>query len=154
LRMAVGQQAEASCWENLPPRASKLARVPLWLVSTARADDDAGRFAWRNRIDEAHGLVKVPKGLLRRPTARALRLSIAMIAMVGFFLPFFGGNRGVIIGLVGSVIGTTVWYLMDNPYEIDNMYIALAIPAAVIFVEKLFHWNDDPPAIQNIAREA
>ncbi|MDR3412191.1 MAG: sodium:solute symporter family protein [Formivibrio sp.] len=76
---------------------------------------------------------------------RALRLSIAVIAMIGFFLPFFSGNRGAIIGLLGSVVGTTVWYLLDNPYGIDNMYIALAIPAVVVFIEKLFHWNDRPP---------
>jgi len=75
---------------------------------------------------------------------RALRLSIAVIAMIGFFLPFFSGNRGAIIGLLGSVVGTTVWYLLDNPYGIDNMYVALAIPAVVVFVEKLFHWHDRP----------
>jgi len=73
---------------------------------------------------------------------RALRLSLAVVAVIGFFLPFFNGNRGAIIGLVASVIGTTAWYLLGDPFGIDNMYVALAIPAVVIFVEKLFHWND------------
>jgi SSS family solute:Na+ symporter len=73
---------------------------------------------------------------------RALRLSLAVVAMIGFFLPFFNGNRGAIVGLVASVIGTTVWYLLGDPFGIDNMYIALLIPAAVILIEKLFHWND------------
>jgi SSS family solute:Na+ symporter len=73
---------------------------------------------------------------------RALRLSLAVVAIVGFYLPFFNKDRGVVIGLIGSMIGTTAWYLLDNPYGIDNMYVALAIPAAVIFFEKLFHWND------------
>jgi SSS family solute:Na+ symporter len=73
---------------------------------------------------------------------RALRLSLAVVAMIGFFLPFFNGSRGAIIGLAGSVIGTTAWYLLGDPFGIDNMYVALIIPAAVIGVEKLFHWKD------------
>lgn len=75
---------------------------------------------------------------------RALRLSLAVVAMVGFFLPFFNGNRGAVIGLLASVVGTTVWYLLGDPFGIDNMYVALTIPAVVILVEKLFHWNDSP----------
>jgi SSS family solute:Na+ symporter len=78
---------------------------------------------------------------------RALRLSLAVVAVVGFFLPFFNGSRGAIIGLVGSVIGTTAWYLLGDPFGIDNMYVALVIPAAVIVVEKLFHWNDRPTQV-------
>jgi SSS family solute:Na+ symporter len=79
---------------------------------------------------------------------RALRLSLAVVAMIGFFLPFFNGSRGAIIGLIGSVIGTTVWYLLGDPFGIDNMYVALFIPAAVIFVEKLFHWRDNAAEVK------
>jgi len=79
---------------------------------------------------------------------RALRLSLAIVAMIGFFLPFFNGSRGAIIGLICSVIGTTAWYLLGDPFGIDNMYVALAIPAIVIFVEKLFHWNDNKPSVK------
>jgi solute:Na+ symporter, SSS family len=76
---------------------------------------------------------------------RALRLSLAVVAMVGFFLPFFNGSRGAVIGLVSAVIGTTAWFLLGDPFGIDNMYVALVIPAVVIFVEKLFHWRDHTP---------
>lgn len=79
---------------------------------------------------------------------RALRLSLAVVAMIGFFLPFFNGSRGAIIGLVSSVIGTTAWYLLGDPFGIDNMYVALVIPAAVILVEKVFHWNDNPRSLE------
>lgn len=75
---------------------------------------------------------------------RALRLSLAVVAVIGFFMPFFNGRRGAIIGLLASVIGTTAWYLLGDPFGIDNMFIALAIPAVVIAVEKLFHWHDVP----------
>jgi SSS family solute:Na+ symporter len=39
-------------------------------------------------------------------------------------------------------VTTTAWYLLGNPYGIDNMYIALATPAIVIAVERVFdrHW--------------
>ena len=78
---------------------------------------------------------------------RALRMSIAVIAMIGFYLPFFSTNRGAILGLLGSAIGTTAWYLMDNPYGIDNMYVALVIPAVVIAIEKQFHRGDHQQSV-------
>lgn len=70
---------------------------------------------------------------------RALRLSISIVAMIGFYLPFFSSNRGATAGLLAATVTTTIWYLLDNPYGIDNMYIALATPALVIFIDKLFH---------------
>lgn len=72
---------------------------------------------------------------------RALRLSISIVAMIGFYLPFFSSNRGATAGLLAATVTTTIWYLLDNPYGIDNMYIALATPAIVIFIDKLFHWK-------------
>ena len=72
---------------------------------------------------------------------RALRLSISIVAMIGFYLPFFSSNRGATAGLLAATVTTTIWYLLDNPYGIDNMYIALATPALVIFIDKLFHWK-------------
>ena len=83
---------------------------------------------------------------------RALRLSLAVVAVVGFFLPFFNGSRGANIGLVSAVIGTTAWYLLGDPFGIDNMYVALVIPAAVIFVEKLFHWGDNTPGMKRAGK--
>jgi SSS family solute:Na+ symporter len=73
---------------------------------------------------------------------RALRLSISIVAVIGFYLPFFNGNRGATLGLLGAAVTTTAWYLMGDPYGIDNMYVALVTPAVVIFIEKLFHWRE------------
>jgi SSS family solute:Na+ symporter len=72
---------------------------------------------------------------------RALRLSSSIVAMIGFYLPFFSSNRGATAGLLAATVTTTIWYLLDNPYGIDHMYIALATPAVVIFIDKLFHWK-------------
>ncbi len=68
---------------------------------------------------------------------RALRLTIAVVAVLGFYLPFFNSTRGANIGLSFAAIGTVIWYLLDNPFGIDNIYIALATPAVVMFIEKL-----------------
>ncbi|TKC92246.1 sodium:solute symporter family protein [Trinickia terrae] len=71
---------------------------------------------------------------------RALRLSVTVVALIGIYLPFFNSSRGAIWALAVATIATTVWYLLGNPFGIDNMYIALATPAVVMFIDKLlFH---------------
>jgi SSS family solute:Na+ symporter len=66
---------------------------------------------------------------------RALRLSISIVAIFAFYMPFFGTNRGATLGLVGAAISTTVWYLMGDPFGIDNIYIALVTPAVVMLLD-------------------
>lgn len=68
---------------------------------------------------------------------RALRLSITMVAMMGFYLPLFGSNRGATAGLIGAAVSTTLWYLLGNPFGIDNMYIAAATPLVAMAIERL-----------------
>jgi solute:Na+ symporter, SSS family len=76
---------------------------------------------------------------------RALRLSISIVAVIGFYLPFFSGNRGATLGLSAAAITTTGWYLAGDPFGIDNMYIALVTPPIIILIEKLFHWDKAVP---------
>lgn len=66
---------------------------------------------------------------------RALRLSIAVVAIFAFYLPLFGSNRGATIGLLASAISTTGWYLMGDPMGVDNIYVAFATPAIVMLIE-------------------
>lgn len=68
---------------------------------------------------------------------RALRLSVTMVAMMGFYLPLFASNCGATAGLIGAAVSTTVWYLLGNPFGIDNMYIAAATPLVVMAIERL-----------------
>ena len=60
----------------------------------------------------------------------------------GLYLPYFNSNRGATIGLAASGVTTTVWYLLDNPFGIDNMYIAIIIPFLVLVIDRLI----SPPA--------
>jgi solute:Na+ symporter, SSS family len=82
----------------------------------------------------------VPQILALSFFTRALRLSITVVALMGIYLPFFRSSRGVIAALVVATIATTLWYLLGNPFGIDNMYVALATPAIVMCLDKLmFH---------------
>jgi SSS family solute:Na+ symporter len=69
---------------------------------------------------------------------RALRMSVSVVAVAGLYLPFFGSDAGATFALVAAMVVTTAWYLMGNPWGIDNMYVALATPALVMVGERLF----------------
>jgi SSS family solute:Na+ symporter len=89
----------------------------------------------------------VPEILKLSFFTRALRLSITMVAMMGFYLPLFASNRGATAGLVGAAISTTIWYLLGNPFGIDNMYVAALTPLAVMAIERLVHHGARSAAI-------
>ncbi|GLF86261.1 sodium:solute symporter family protein [Bacillus sp. FSL R5-0654] len=88
------------------------------------------------------GVALAPELLSLSFFTRALRTSIAVVAAMGFYLPYFNSNRGATIGLAASGVTTTVWYLLDNPFGIDNMYIAIIIPFLVLVIDRLI----SPPA--------
>lgn len=67
---------------------------------------------------------------------RALRLSISVVAMIGFYLPFYRSSRGATLGLLAAAVSTTVWYLLGDPYGIDDIYIALITPPLVMLAER------------------
>jgi SSS family solute:Na+ symporter len=79
----------------------------------------------------------VPQILALSFFTRALRLSVTVVALIGIYLPFFSSSRGAIAGMVLATIATTAWYLLGNPFGIDNMYIALLVPALVMVAERL-----------------
>ncbi|MCQ4161635.1 sodium:solute symporter family protein [Roseomonas sp. GC11] len=86
----------------------------------------------------------VPEILKLSFFTRALRLSISIVAVMGFYLPFFRSSRGATLGLIASALATTAWYLLNNPYSIDNMYIAAITPALVLVVERLLQGGRAP----------
>jgi SSS family solute:Na+ symporter len=88
----------------------------------------------------------VPEILKLSFFTRALRLSITMVAMVGFYLPFFASNGGATIGLIAAAIATSIWYLLGNPYGIDNMYVAAVTPLIVLAADRAVTWKGPKPA--------
>ncbi len=77
----------------------------------------------------------VPEILKLSFFTRAIRLSITVVAIIAFYLPFFRSTRGANAALLGAAIGTTVWYLLGDPFGINNMYVALATPAIIMFLD-------------------
>ncbi|AXF24134.1 sodium:solute symporter [Burkholderia pyrrocinia] len=91
-----------------------------------------------------------PKILALSFFTRALRLSVSVVALIGIYMPFFSGKRAAIWGLVLATLATTAWYLLGNPFGIDNMYVALVTPAIVLVLSKLlFHGASEDSDIQN-----
>lgn len=82
-------------------------------------------------------IVLAPQLLQLSFFTRALRLSISIVALIGFYLPMLGGNRGATLGLIFATVTTTLWYLAGNPWGIDNMYVALVTPALVMVLERV-----------------
>jgi SSS family solute:Na+ symporter len=100
------------------------------------------------------GLVPIPfalfvPGLLKTIFfARGLRTTIAMVAVFMFYLPKVGSGKGATIGLIGSVIGTSVWFALGDPW-FDNVYLAMLIPAVFLLGERLFRSEERPKAAQH-----
>jgi SSS family solute:Na+ symporter len=79
----------------------------------------------------------VPQILALSFFTRALRLTVTVVALMGIYLPLFNSSRGAVWALVAATIATTIWYLLHNPLGIDNMYVALVVPAIVMCIERL-----------------
>lgn len=108
-----------------------------------RKPDEAGEMQATRWVALAVGLVPLlcvffmPHILELSFFTRALRLSIAIVACLGVYLPWLGSGRTAITALVASGVATTAWYLLGNPYGVDNMYVAAITPALVLFLDRL-----------------
>ena len=86
----------------------------------------------------------VPEILKLSFFTRALRLSISIVAVIGFYLPMFRSSLGATLGLLASAVATSFWYVLGNPYGIDNMYIAMVTPVLVMAAERLVNAPKTP----------
>ncbi|ABR75306.1 sodium:solute symporter [Actinobacillus succinogenes] len=67
---------------------------------------------------------------------RAIRLSITVVAMIAFYMPFLNSTRAANAALILSCVVTSVWFYLGDPWGINNMYIALACPAIIMILDK------------------
>jgi SSS family solute:Na+ symporter len=68
-----------------------------------------------------------------------------------FYAPRFSSGRGAAFGMLIAAIVTTVWYLANNPFKIDSIYIAAATPLVVMGLDHLFLGNSKKAMHRTIA---
>ncbi|XGF94309.1 hypothetical protein AAHX92_25430 [Klebsiella variicola subsp. variicola] len=94
----------------------------------------------------------VPEVLKLSFFTRAIRLSISVVAVIAFYAPFYKSARGANAGLIGACLVTTVWYLLGDPFGINNMYIALLTPAVIMAIDYLIPQkatNESDKSVEN-----
>src|SRR3546814_753809 len=67
---------------------------------------------------------------------KGLRAALAVLVLLAFYAPSFSNGSGAFIGIIVTLPATVVWYMLGDPYGIDNAYVALACP---VIVMGLFH---------------
>ncbi|MEN4623354.1 sodium:solute symporter family protein [Pantoea agglomerans] len=85
---------------------------------------------------------------------RAIRLSITVVAIMAFYLPWFKSTRGANAGMIGACVVTSVWFLMGNPFGIDNMYVALITPAMIMVIDRCIPSRQSQPQSQHNAQNS
>lgn len=89
------------------------------------------------------GLLPVPLALYAPDVlkvtflAKSLRLTLAVLVLLLFYRPTFGTRAGAVVSILASLVITIGWYLIGEPFGIDNAYIALAIPVIVMGTSQL-----------------
>ena len=69
--------------------------------------------------------------------AKAIRASLSVLVLLVFYAPWFGTRGGALFSILGSMVATIAWFLMGNPFGIDNAYVALVVPLVVMGTSSL-----------------
>src|SRR5579863_6549725 len=69
--------------------------------------------------------------------AKAIRASLSVLVLLVFYAPWLGTRGGALFSIVGSMVATIAWFLMGNPFGIDNAYVALVLPMIVMGVSSV-----------------
>lgn len=64
--------------------------------------------------------------------AKAIRASLSVLVLLVFYAPWFGTKTGALFSILGSLVATIAWFMMGNPFGIDNAYVALVIPLIIM----------------------
>lgn len=69
--------------------------------------------------------------------SRSLRAAIGVVVVFMFYLPSIGRGKGVLTGLLTSLVGTTIWYSLDEPFGVDSTYVAIGLPIVCMLIDGL-----------------
>jgi SSS family solute:Na+ symporter len=69
--------------------------------------------------------------------AKAIRASLSVLVLLVFYAPWFGTKTGALFSILGSLVATIAWFMMGNPFGIDNAYVALVLPLIIMGVSSM-----------------
>jgi SSS family solute:Na+ symporter len=64
--------------------------------------------------------------------AKAIRASLSVLVLLVFYAPWFGTRTGALFSILGSLVATIAWFMMGNPFGIDDAYVALVVPLIIM----------------------
>jgi SSS family solute:Na+ symporter len=64
--------------------------------------------------------------------AKAIRASLSVLVLLVFYAPWFGTKTGALYSILSSLVATIAWFMMGNPFGIDNAYVALVVPLIIM----------------------
>jgi solute:Na+ symporter, SSS family len=79
--------------------------------------------------------------------AKAIRASLSVLVLLVFYAPWLGTKGGALFSIIGSMVATIAWFLMGNPFGIDNAYVALVVPLVVMVTSSLLAWRRTGPTV-------
>jgi SSS family solute:Na+ symporter len=113
----------------------------------AKADDDQGRSLNFVRMTTVVvGLLPIvlaiytPNILQMTFLAKAIRASLSVLVLLVFYAPWFGTKGAALFSILGSMVATIAWFLLGNPFGIDNAYVALVLPLVVMGLSSTANW--------------
>jgi SSS family solute:Na+ symporter len=117
-----------------------------------KAGDDEGRsLIFVRAVTVIVGLLPIalaiytPNILQMTFLAKAIRASLSVLVLLVFYAPWLGTKGGALVSILGSMVATIVWFLMGNPFGIDNAYVALVLPLVVMGASSLLNWTRAAP---------
>ncbi len=84
--------------------------------------------------------------------AKAIRASLSVLVLLVFYAPWFGTKTGALFSILCSLVATIAWFMMGNPFGIDNAYLALVVPLITMglssMVERIRNGKITPVAVE------
>lgn len=78
--------------------------------------------------------------------AKSLRAALAVLIVLMFYKPGYGSSRAAVVSIVAALVTTVGWFLIGEPFGIDNAYIAVATPLVLMTGAQLLSRKEPPAA--------
>lgn len=108
-----------------------------------RGEDGTSSLRFVRSMTVLVGLIPIPLAIFAPDIlkvtflAKSLRATLAVLVVFAFYAPRFGTPRAAVLSILVSLVLTIGWFLAGDPGGIDNAYVALVIPLAVMGTAEL-----------------